>query len=427
MSLTRRLSLFFAWFLLLGSSVFAQYSNIFDYSKALRIDFVLGGINPVPFAGLVALNEEPYWSGIPREDIMKMDYGNYVAEVYEQNELVFKRGFNSLYEEWLSTKLLNVGPFAFEHSLNIPYPIEPVLVKLFARQGDSLIPFAAWDIDPKGKIVKPYHARKNAEKHLLYGDGEYKKKLDLCFVADGYTQSEKEKALADVNRFASFLVSQQPFNLFVDDINCWLVFEASSESGVTEPLQNIYKNTLLNSSFNTLGLKRYLSVERYFTLRNIAAFAPYDFVLVMSNTSRYGGGGIFNHFSVFSANGSSAERVFLHEFGHHFGGLADEYFNTEVPYENINKLSVEPWEPNVTTLVDFQSKWAEMVNDSLPVPTPRNEKYENVVGVFEGGLYVSKGVYSPAMNCRMKSNEADGFCAVCQTAIIRMLKMYIAD
>ena len=159
----------------------------------------------------------------------------------------------------------------------------------------------------------------------------------------------------------------------------------------------------------------------------MAAAAPYDFILVMVNTERYGGGGVFNHFSVFSSNGYSAEKVFLHEFGHHFAGLADEYFNSEVTYEDMLDTSLEPWQPNITTLIDFDRKWADLLTEGVPVPTPRNKQFVGKTGVFEGGAYVRKGVYSPAMDCRMRTNKAKSFCEVCQSAIEKMLQLYITE
>lgn len=413
--------------LIFSTSTTAQRADYFDYGKGLRIDFVLNGSEVVPHAGLIAITEEPYWSAPAQHDIMEVDYGEYVARVYDvDKKLMFSRGFSSLFEEWLTTNQAGIGSFAFEQSLSIPFPKYSFELALFVRQTGKWVEFVRWEIDPNAKLIKPYVSYYQSEViHILGNEANCKNSLDLTFVADGYTADQKEKAIADARHFAAYLVNQPPFNQYKDFINFRLAYVPSQHSGVTIPDQNIYRNTILESSFSSLGLSRYLTTERYFKLRSIASATPYDFVLVMVNTDQYGGGGIFNHFSVFSSDGVAKEKVFLHEFGHHFGGLADEYFNSEVPYVTGSKFLIEPWQPNVTTLVDFESKWALMVSDTVPIPTPRIEKYSNVTGAFEGGLYVSKGVYSPAMDCRMKSNAADGFCPVCQVAIIQMLEMYI--
>ena len=197
------------------------------------------------------------------------------------------------------------------------------------------------------------------------------------------------------------------------------------ESGTTEPRKEIYKNTALNSHFNSLNLSRYLTITEYFKMKDVAASAPYDYALIMVNTKRYGGGGIFNHFSVFAADSDWDEEVFVHEFGHHFGGLADEYYDSEVSYEDMLDTKKEPWNPNITTLVAFDGKWKDLISKGTPVPTPRDNKYKGKTGVFEGGAYMSKGVYSPSMDCRMNTNTAEGFCVACQDAIEQMLKLYI--
>ena len=417
-------ALFCSLFIAIGKG---QNPEFFDYSRGLRIDFVLSGSEVIPHAGLISVNEEPFWSAPARSNIPDVEYGEYLLRVYDKTRnVIFSRGFSSLYEEWLSTERAGVGAFAFEHSLSIPYINQPCEVALMVRQPSGWEEFARWNINPTDDFIRPYIPGHSSEVFLILGNKDnYKRNLDLAFVADGYTANQKEKAVADAQHFANFLINQPPFNDFASSINCWLVFSPSQQDGVTIPQQNIYRSTVVESSFNTLGLDRYLTTERYFKLRSMASAVPYDFVLDMVNTSEYGGGGIFNHFSVFSADGPARERVFLHEFGHHFGALADEYFDSEVPYASESEYLHEPWQPNVTTLVNFESKWASMVADSAPIPTPRIAKYKKVIGVFEGGLYVSKGVYSPAMDCRMKSNDADGFCLVCQSAIVRMLKMYI--
>jgi hypothetical protein len=190
------------------------------------------------------------------------------------------------------------------------------------------------------------------------------------------------------------------------------------------PGRRIYVNTDLNSSFYTFDMDRYLTTSNTKLVYDIAANVPYDVIFILVNSKMYGGGGFYNHFGESTVDNYLSDIVCIHEFGHTFAGLADEYYTSEVTYTGFYNTEVEPWEPNITTNVDFASKWKNLVRKGTPIPTPREEKYANEVGMFEGGGYVAKGVYSPMMDCRMKSNEAAGFCPVCQQAIIRMIKFY---
>ena len=130
------------------------------------------------------------------------------------------------------------------------------------------------------------------------------------------------------------------------------------------------------------------------TVHDMAADVPYDYLIILVNSSRYGGGGFYNFINVCTADHKLSSNVFVHEFGHGFGGLADEYYTSEVAFEDYYNLKVEPWEPNLTTLVDFDSKWRDLVDPSTPVPTPREGKYNSIVGVYEGGGYTSRGIFT---------------------------------
>ena len=155
-----------------------------------------------------------------------------------------------------------------------------------------------------------------------------------------------------------------------------------------------------------------------------ASVVPYDHIYVLVNAERYGGGGFYNFLSVCTSDNELTKEVFIHEFGHGFAGLGDEYYNSKVAYEDFYNLEIEPWESNLTTLVDFENKWKEMIPDSISVPTPRKIKYNKTVGAYEGGGYMNKGIYSPFINCRMKSNDAKGFCPVCEEAIKKTIRYY---
>ena len=199
--------------------------------------------------------------------------------------------------------------------------------------------------------------------------------------------------------------------------NIYAVKTPSMESGTDIPGEHIYRNTLYNSTFYTFDISRYLTTSDLKTIHDMAAVVPYDQIFVLVNSPRYGGGGFYNFVTVCTSDNKLSSKVFVHEFGHGFAGLADEYYTSEVAYENYYNHKLEPWEPNLSTLVNFKSKWKELIDRDTPVPTPRDEKYSSKLGAFEGGGYTSKGIYSPMQDCRMKSNETAEFCPVCQQAI----------
>jgi len=220
------------------------------------------------------------------------------------------------------------------------------------------------------------------------------------------------------------LFAEEPFTSYRDRINIWAVEAVSMESGTDVPGENIYVNTALNSNFYTFDLDRYLTTTDIKAVNDYAAVVPHDNIVVLINSPRYGGGGVYNYYSGTTADHPLSPKVFAHEFGHGLAGLADEYYSSEVAYDEFYPLDVEPWEPNITTLVNFNHKWKDMIPEGVPVPTPAEEKYSNLTGLFEGGGYSAKGIYRPEMECRMKSNGPKGFCSVCRAAITDMLDFY---
>jgi hypothetical protein len=233
-----------------------------------------------------------------------------------------------------------------------------------------------------------------------------------------------EKFREDAKRVTQYLFDEEPFKSEKEKFNVSAVLTPSPESGTDIPGEHIYKNTRFNSTFYTFDVSRYLTTSDMKNILDAAALVPYDQIYVLVNTERYGGGGFYNFVSVCTADNSLTKEVFVHEFGHGFAGLGDEYYTSDVAYEDFYNLKIEPWEPNITTLVNFGSKWKSMVKESVEIPTPRTAKYENTVGVYEGGGYMSKGIYSPFIDCQMKSNTAKGFCPVCAESIKKVIQFY---
>jgi hypothetical protein len=229
----------------------------------------------------------------------------------------------------------------------------------------------------------------------------------------------------DVKKMADILFAEAPYSDYKDKFNVWAVESISQDSGTDIPGEKIYANTAVNSSFYTFGLDRYLTTQDIKAVNDFAAAVPHDNIIVLINSAKYGGGGVYNYYSGSTTDNPLSPKVFIHEFGHGFAGLADEYYSSTVAYDGFYPLNVEPWEPNITTMVNFESKWKKIITRDTPVPTPPEEKYSNVVGLFEGGGYSAKGIFRPELDCRMKSNGQKGYCSVCRNAIKKMIEYYI--
>ena len=233
------------------------------------------------------------------------------------------------------------------------------------------------------------------------------------------------KFIADTKRLVDYMFTIPPFSRFKDKFNIYAIESPSQESGTDIGGEGIYKNTILNTKFYTFDSPRYLTCQSLFKLADITSVVPYDQVYVIVNTPRYGGGGFYNVINLVSADDKLSDKVFVHEFGHGFVGLADEYYyDGDILDNTFYNYKIEPWEANITTLVNFKAKWADLVSKKTPIPTPRIPKFRDKVGAFEGGGYSSKGIFSPVQDCRMKSNEPEGFCPVCTRAIEQVIEFY---
>ena len=253
--------------------------------------------------------------------------------------------------------------------------------------------------------------------------GDKKEKVDLVFVAEGYTAAEQDKFVADAKRFMEALFQTKPYDTRRDDFNVWAVGTISEESGTSVSGKGIYKNTALKTGYYTFGVDRYLTTQDIKPIRDAVWNVPCDAIFLLINTDTYGGGGMYNFYACGTADNDRTPTVFTHEFGHSFAGLADEYFSSEVAYdEEFYNLKFEPWEPNITTLVDFDKKWKDLLPAGTPIPTPLTDQYKDGIGVFEGGGYLSKGIFRPMDHCMMR--DLKEFCPACQRAILKMIDYY---
>lgn len=372
------------------------------------------------------IRKEPSWGGNRKNLTDPFGYGEYRIRVRDEatGDLIYSRGFCTLFEEWQTVEEAGTIDKAFNQTVRFPFPLAPVTVEISERDEKNVfVPKITLSVDPSDPyimegLVAPFPYR------MILENGPPENCVDIAFIAEGYTASETEKFYRDAGRFADSLLAVSPFRAYRDRFNVYAVAAVSEDSGTDLPGEGIWKNTALNSGFYTFRLERYLTAEDPKPVRDAAANVPYDQIVVLVNTDRYGGGGIYNHYSVISSDNPDSPTVLIHEFGHAFAGLADEYYSSGVTYQEFFNLDLEPWQPNITTLVDFGSKWKDMLDGDVPVPTPATEEYRGRTGVFEGAGYSEKGIYRPALDCRMKSNSADGFCEVCRDAITRMIKYY---
>lgn len=394
--------------------------------KSFRFDFLLGGNSKEVNVYPQQMKQEPYWAGPKQQLIDPFNYGSYRFRIVDtkSDSLIFSKGFSTLFQEWQTTAEAKNTDRTFYQAAIFPFPKRNFRIEIDARQwdGDFKTIYASV-IDPKNYFIldeKPIPFKTE----IIVENGDPSNKVDLVILAEGYTTSEMEKFIADARRVTNYLFEEEPFKSEKENFNVKAVLTPSVESGTDIPGENIYKNTFFNSTFYTFDLSRYLTTSDMKTIYDAAAVVPSDHIYILVNSERYGGGGFYNFLTVCTSDNRLTKEVFVHEFGHGFTGLGDEYYTSDVAYEDFYNLEIEPWEPNLTTLVDFDSKWKSMVGSSVEVPTPRISKYNQTVGAYEGGGYLNKGIFSPYIDCRMKSNEAGEFCPVCKEAIQKTIKYY---
>jgi len=397
------------------------FEELFDQG-VMRIDLVFSGTADETSYALSGVKKEQYYSGSKSILIDPFDYGDhkFVVKDKASGEMIFSHSYCTLFREWQTTEESQYLRKAFPHVLRFPWPKDTVVVEIYDRNSEGEF-MKGWSatFDPASNYSDPGNPFQ-FEYVDLEINGSAEEKVDILFLAEGYSADEMDKFIDDARRSAGYIFSEEPFLSNRHHFNVRAVRSYSQDSGTDIPGEGIWKNTVVNSSFYTFGIERYMTTMDYKSVCDVAAGAHYDQIYILVNTDKYGGGGIYNHYSISAADNLQSRAVVIHEFGHAFGGLGDEYFNSAVAYNDYFPLKVEPWNPNLTTLVDFDSKWKSMISDGTPVPTPAEEANSEVVGVYEGGGYVAKGVYRPMIDCRMHTNDA-AFCPVCSSALNKMI------
>ena len=408
----------------------AYAQNFSDYftNKTLRIDYLFTGNADKQSICLDELSELPVWAG-RRHHLPELPLegnGQIVMRDVASGKVIYTTSFSSLFQEWLETDEAKEVTKGFENTFLLPYPKQPVEVEvtLYSPRKKRLATYKHI-VRPDDILIHKRGVSHVTPHRYMLQSGNEKDCIDVAILAEGYTEKEMDIFYQDAQRTCESLFSYEPFRSMKGKFNIVAVASPSTDSGVSVPRKNQWKQTAVHSHFDTFYSDRYLTTSRVKSIHNALAGIPYEHIIILANTDVYGGGGIYNSYTLTTAHHPMFKPVVVHEFGHSFGGLADEYFYDDDVMTDTYPLDVEPWEQNISTRVNFASKWKDMLPSGTPIPTPIAEKKKYPVGVYEGGGYSAKGIYRPAYDCRMKTNEYPEFCPVCQRAIRRMIEFYV--
>jgi hypothetical protein len=472
-------TLFFLFFTI--SLSFAQnFDNNFT-NATMRVDYYRIGTKGQEQITLDRVYEENVWAGSRVNVLDTLNLGDCFVKVsdLQTNMLLYSRGYSTVFGEWQTTEEALSGTWrTFHETVRFPYPKRKVVVSFlrrdkFVAMGETMAfrEVVSFVIDPNSSTA--IHREKRQSPFKIFDvmiNGPIERKVDILILGDGYAKEDIEKFRKDAKHFTEQLFSYQPFKKHKNDFNVRAMEVISDDSGIDKPDQNVWKHTALGTMYNTFGSARYVLTEENRAMRDIADTAPYDFITILVNDNRYGGGGIFNLYTTcFTKPAKTGQEwemdyVYVHEFGHCFGGLGDEYYSSQVSYIDFYPKGVEPWEPNVTrTNTKDNLKWRNVTLLDTPVPTPwQKAKYDSIetlrgkldrlasdyyekreglmksandilqdphwigiVGAFEGSGYTSKNMYRPAIDCKMFALNPVDFDPVCAAAIERMIEMCI--
>lgn len=434
-----------ALFALCGSASRAEASGFSENFRdsTLRVDYVFGGDAGSPRVMLDRQSKSAGWVGrrFHLDEVPQVGNGSIIVADPVTGDTLYVNTFSSLFQEWLSTPEARTIPKAFENSFLVPLPAREADIILSLRDNrHKEMARLKHRYRPDDELVALRGARPLPHEYIHRGaDPEHA--IDIAMLAEGYSHEEMDSFLNDARRIADEILSYEPYASAKDRFNFVAVMSPSRESGVSIPLKKQWRDTAFGSHYSTFYSSRYLTAPDVRAMHDALDGIPYEHIIMLVNTDEYGGGGIYNNYQIAAARNQFTLPVAVHEFGHSFGGLADEYFY-DGDEDATYPLDVEPWEPNITTLVDFSGKWGDLVAEETPVPTPwtdeggtREERMrraaenagkpaEDTVGVYEGGGYRAKGVYRPAQTCRMRDNYHPTFCPVCTRALRRLIDFY---
>ena len=404
--------LIFSALLFCANHISAQRFDDYFCDRTLRIDYTFSGNNLHQQLYVDELVSLPRWYG-KRQHLAELPLkgnGQITVRSKADGTVIYRNSFSTLFQEWLATDEAKHTQKSFENVFLVPFPKAPVSITVELRDyHDKVNATMTHDVDPKDILIRKAGERNVMPYTTLQQAADTSRCIHIAFVAEGYQADEMARYIEDCKVAIESLFKHEPFKHLKDRFNIVAVQSPSIDTGTSEPNQGIWKNTVLGSHFDTFYSNRYLTTLHLKRLHDVLAGTPYEHIIVLVNTDRYGGGGIYNSYNLTYVNGPSFRPVVVHEFGHSFGGLGDEY-----PYGNDDPMyfaDTEPWEPNLTTKCDFNGKWENLVR-------------QGKAGFIEGGGYLEKGVWRGFENCRMRTNEEPEFCLVCQQALQRLIDFY---
>lgn len=424
----RQLALVFAA-LLMSLGMSAQ-------EKTLRVDYIFSGTARSQTISLDELSCYDGWAGrrVNTDSVAVRGNGRILLTDASTGKVLYCQSFSTLFQEWQTTEEATRVSRAFENVFLLPMPLDKayIYIELYDVKG-NVASSLRHIVDPCDVLIRQVKPVPPPHEYILRSGG-MEDKIDVAIVAEGYTAGESQLFYEDARKAVEAILSHEPFSSYRDCFNFVAVALPSEDSGVSVPCEGDWKNTAVKSHFSTFYMDRYLTTLRLKNLHDKLAGIPYEHIVILANTDTYGGGGIFNSYTLTTAHHPSFRPVVVHEFGHSFAGLADEYYYDD-QYSEYYYPDCEPWEQNITTLFDFRSKWDDMLPKEVVIPSApvdslwkslkEGKPADGFIGVYEGAGYQSKGVYRPYPDCRMKTNSAEAFCPVCQRAISRMIEFQI--
>ncbi len=394
-----------------SQAVAQNFSDYFE-DRTLRIDYSFSGDSARQDIYVDELSTMPRWYGKRQRlaEVPLKGNGQIVVRDTESGKVIYRHPFSTLFQEWLTTDEAKHTRKSFENVFLVPYPKRPVNITVELRDYHNRVNATmTHTVDPQDILIRHIGEENVTPYTTLHAAADTTRCIRIAFVAEGYQSSELLTYLDDCRKAVRALFEHEPFKSLQDRFQIIALLSTSTDSGVSVPRKGIWKNTVLSSQFDTFYSERYLTTLHLKRLHDVLAGTPYEHIIIITNTTTYGGGGIYNSYNLASAHGPMYEPVVVHEFGHSFGGLGDEY-----PYGDSDPMyyaDTEPWEPNLTTQHNFTGKWENLIR-------------EGKAGLVEGGGYLSHGVWRGQEDCRMRTNEYPTFCPVCEQALTRLIKFY---
>ena len=412
-----------------GTLVHAQDFKSYFTEKTMRIDYTFSGNAEKQDISVDKLNVMPGWHGKHKRlaELPVEGNGQITVRSRKDGRVIYRNSFSTLFQEWITYPEARHSKQSFENVFLIPMPLDTVDVTVDLRNNRREVTATlTHTVIPSDILIRHIGERNITPYTTLQAAADTTSCIDIAYIAEGYTEGEMETFIADARIANEAMFAHEPFKSMRDRFNVIAVRAASEESGTSIPSKGIWKKTALSSHFDTFYSQRYLTTLNIKDLHDLLAGTPYEHIIVLVHTDHYGGGCILNSYNLSMTHHPAYKSVVVHEFGHSFGGLADEYAYENEPLEMYPR-DIEPWEPNITTLKDIHGKWENMITKGTAIPTPVSKDentIKNKVGLFEGAGYSLSGVYRGVQDCRMRTNENPEFCIVCRNALTKLIDFY---